>query len=479
MTPIEEVMHTSEKHPLEIRNGGRIDRPEEEEKTLKHRFMAIGAALAVVLGACTSANQSASTAPGASQPVTSQPAGSAPAASAAGETVNLSIESWRNDDLSIWQDQIIPAFEKAHANIKVTFNPTAPADYNGVLNTKLEGGSAGDLITCRPFDASLALFQKGYLASVNDLPGLKNFGDVAKSAWITDDGKDVFCVPMASVIHGFIYNKDVFDKLGITSTPTTLAEFHALLDKIKAAGVTPLDMGTKDMWESATMGFQNIGPDYWQGEDGRKALIAGTAKFTDQPYIDTWKELASWAPYLPKDYAGIAYPDAQQYFESGKAAIYPAGTWDISTFEAAGLKNIGFFGPPAIKAGDQCYISDHTDIALGMNAKTKNPEAAKAFLDWVAGDEFAALYSNALPGFYSLSNSTITLTDPVAQQALDLRKTCKSTIRNSYQILSRGTPNLENELWRVTAAVINGKLTPAAAAKEIQDGLDKWYKPAG
>jgi raffinose/stachyose/melibiose transport system substrate-binding protein len=472
-------MQTSENRPLEIRSGGRIDRQEEEEKTLKHRFMAIGAALAVVLGACTSANQSASTAPVASQPVTSQPAGSEPAASAAGETVNLSIESWRNDDLSIWQDQIIPAFEKTHANIKVTFNPTAPADYNGVLNTKLEGGSAGDLITCRPFDASLALFTKGYLAPLNDLAGLKNFGDVAKSAWITDDGKDVFCVPMASVIHGFIYNKDVFDKLGITSTPTTLAEFHALLDKIKAAGVTPLDMGTKDMWESATMGFQNIGPDYWLGEDGRKALIAGTAKFTDQPYVDTWKELASWAPYLPKNYAGIAYPDAQQYFESGKAAIYPAGTWDISTFEAAGLKNIGFFGPPAIKAGDQCYISDHTDIALGMNAKTKNPEAAKAFLDWVAGDEFAALYSNALPGFYSLSNSTITLDDPVAQQALDLRKTCKSTIRNSYQILSRGEPNLENELWRVTAAVINGKLTPAAAAKEIQDGLDKWYKPAG
>jgi raffinose/stachyose/melibiose transport system substrate-binding protein len=472
-------MQTSENRPLEIRSGGRIDRQEEEEKTLKHRFMAIGAALAVVLGACTSANQSASTAPVASQPVTSQPAGSEPAASAAGETVNLSIESWRNDDLSIWQDQIIPAFEKTHANIKVTFNPTAPADYNGVLNTKLEGGSAGDLITCRPFDASLALFTKGYLAPLNDLAGLKNFGDVAKSAWITDDGKDVFCVPMASVIHGFIYNKDVFDKLGITSTPTTLAEFHALLDKIKAAGVTPLDMGTKDMWESATMGFQNIGPDYWLGEDGRKALIAGTAKFTDQPYVDTWKELASWAPYLPKNYAGIAYPDAQQYFESGKAAIYPAGTWDISTFEAAGLKNIGFFGPPAIKAGDQCYISDHTDIALGMNAKTKNPEAAKAFLDWVAGDEFAALYSNALPGFYDLSNSTITLDDPVAQQALDLRKTCKSTIRNSYQILSRGEPNLENELWRVTAAVINGKLTPAAAAKEIQDGLDKWYKPAG
>ena len=445
---------------------------------MKRRPLALGAVLALALSACTSANPGGSTAPVASQPAASQPAASQPPASAGGETVTLSIESWRNDDLAIWQDKIIPAFEKTNPNIKVTFNPTAPADYNGVLNTKLEGSSAGDLITCRPFDASLGLFQKGYLASLNDLPGLKNFGDVAKSAWITDDSKDVFCVPMASVIHGFIYNKDIFDKLGITSTPTTLAEFHALLDKIKDAGVTPLDMGTKDMWESATMGFQNIGPNYWKGEEGRKALIAGTASFTDQPYIDTWKELASWAPYLPKDYAGIAYPDAQQYFQSGKAAIYPAGTWDISTFEAAGLKNIGFFGPPAVNAGDQCYLSDHTDIALGMNAKTKNPEAAKTFLDWVAGPDFASLYSNALPGFYSLSDSPVTLEDPVAQQALDLRKTCKSTIRNSYQILSRGAPNLENELWRVTAAVINGTLTPEAAAKEIQDGLDKWYKPA-
>ena len=57
------------------------------------------------------------------------------------------------------------------------------------------------------------------------------------------------------------------------------------------------------------------------------------------------------------------------------------------------------------------------------------------------------------------------------------RGQCKSTIRNSYQILSRGEPNLENELWRVSAAVINGTLTPEQAAQEIQAGLDKWYKP--
>lgn len=422
---------------------------------MKRTYLAAGATLAIALAAV------------------------APLATTAADPVQLTIESWRNDDLAIWQDTIIPAFQAAHPEIQLTFTPTAPADYNGVLDTKLQSGTAGDLITCRPFDASLALFTRGNLASLNDLPGLANFGDVAKSAWITDDGSDVFCVPMASVIHGFIYNKDAFAQLGITTLPTTRAEFYALLDQVKTDGTyTPLAMGTKDLWESATMGFQNIGPNYWKGEEGRKALIAGTAKFTDQPYVDTLTELAGWKAYLPENVEGISYPDAQQYFATGQAAVYPAGSWDIAYFEGQGM-NIGFFGPPVGAAGDTCYISDHTDIALGLNAASTHAAEARTFLDWVASTEFATLYSNALPGFYSLSNEPVTITDPVAQEAVDLRKTCQSTIRNSYQILSRGTPNLENELWAVSAAVINGTLTPADGAKRLQDGLDSWYHPAG
>ena len=132
------------------------------------------------------------------------------ATGASAQDVELTIESWRNDDLTLWQDKIIPAFEAANPGIKVTFAPSAPAEYNAVLNSKLDAGSAGDLITCRPFDASLALYDAGHLADLSDLGGMANFSDVAKSAWQTDDGSATFCVPMASVIHGFIYNKDAF-----------------------------------------------------------------------------------------------------------------------------------------------------------------------------------------------------------------------------------------------------------------------------
>lgn len=393
------------------------------------------------------------------------------------EDVTLTIESWRNDDLAIWQEKIIPAFEAKNPGIKIKFTPSAPAEYNAVLNSKLDAGSAGDLITCRPFDVSLGLYDKGHLAAIQDLDGMKNFAPVAKSGWSTDDGSATFCVPMASVIHGFIYNKDAFKEVGV-EVPTTEAEFFAALDKIKADGnYIPLAMGTNDQWEAATMGYNNIGPNYWKGEEGRLALIAGKQKLTDDVWVAPYRQLAKWKNYLGDGFEAQTYPDSQNLFTLGRAAVYPAGSWEISGFNSQAEFKMGAFYPPVQNAGDECYISDHTDIAIGMNAKTKNPEAAKTFLNWVGSAEFASLYANSLPGFFSLSNHEIKMADPLAQEFVSWRGKCKSSIRSTYQILSRGTPNLENETWNASVQVIKGAETPEAAGKRLQDGLASWYKP--
>ena len=393
------------------------------------------------------------------------------------EKVTLTIESWRNDDLALWEDVIFPAFNAHYPDIKMVFAPTAPAEYNGILSTKLEGGVAGDLITARPFDNSLGLYDAGYLADLSDLPGMENFGDAARSAWITDDGSVVFAVPMASVIHGFIYNKDIFAELGL-EVPTTMDEFYAVLDAIKADGTyVPLAMGTIDLWDPATMGFQNIGPNYWKGEAGRKGLIAGTEKFTDPQYVAVFEELAKWAPYLSVGYEAQSYPDSQNLFTLGLAAIYPAGSWEIGVFNPIIDFELGAFKPTVVVAGDTCYISDHTDIALSMNAATPHPEEAKLFLEWMTTAEFADIYTNNVIGFFTLSNHSVDVTDPVAAEFLSWRGVCESTIRNSYQILSRGEPNMENELWAVSANVMNLTMTPEEAAAQIQAGLDAWYTP--
>jgi raffinose/stachyose/melibiose transport system substrate-binding protein len=399
------------------------------------------------------------------------------AGAAQAQDVTLTIESWRNDDLTIWQDTIIPAFEAQNPGIKVVFAPSAPAEYNAVLNSKLDAGSAGDLITCRPFDASLELYSKGKLADLTGLAAMANFSPVAKSAWQTDDASATFCMPMASVIHGFIYNADAFAALGI-EVPTTEAEFFAALDKIKADGTyIPMAMGTNDQWEAATMGYNNIGPNYWKGEEGRLALIKGEQSLTDPQWVAPFTQLAKWKDYLGDGFEAQTYPDSQNLFTLGRAAIYPAGSWEISGFNTQAGFKMGAFPPPVAAAGDTCYISDHTDIALGLNAASPVADQAKVFLEWVGSPEFATLYANALPGFFSLNSTPVEMADPLAKEFVSWRDKCKSTIRSTYQILSRGTPNLENETWNASANVIKGTETPEAAAERLQTGLASWFAP--
>ena len=138
---------------------------------------------------------------------------------------------------------------------------------------------------------------------------------------------------------------------------------------------------------------------------------------------------------------------------------------------------MGAFYPPVQAAGDECYISDHTDIAIGLNAASPNAEAAQTFLNWVGSEEFASLYANALPGFFSLSNHDVAMEDPLAQEFVSWRGECNSTIRSTYQILSRGTPNLENETWNASVNVIKGEESPEDAAARLQEGLASWYEP--
>jgi len=394
------------------------------------------------------------------------------------QKTKLTIESWRNDDLKIWQDTILPAFMKKYPNIEVVFAPSAPTEYNAVLAAKLQAGTAGDLITCRPFDLSLELYKAKHLDSLNDLKGIDNYSEVAKAAWSTDDGKTTFCVPMAAVIHGFLYNKAIFKELGL-SEPKTEAEFLAVLAKIKANGkYIPLVMGTKDQWESATMGYQNIGPTLWNGETGRKGLISGKAAYNKGGFLQAFEALAKWRPYLGNGYQAQAYPDSQNLFANGRGAIYPAGSWDIGTFRQMNPKlELGAFKPYTFGSG-QCVIDDHPDIAMGLNSASKNKEAARTFLSWIASDEFAQLYANALPGFFPLANVKYTVSDPVAQQFLDWRKECQTTFRSSYQILSRNAnPNNENDLWNASAQVLNGTFTPVQAADYVQSRLASWYAP--
>ena len=384
---------------------------------------------------------------------------------------DLVMGSWRTEDIGAW-NRIIGAFHAKRPDINIRFEPTVNTQYLPTLQTQLQAKKGPDVISCFPFDYSLKLYDIGGLADISDLKGYENFPDTALAAWRTDDRKHVYCVPVASVIQGFYYNKNIFEKLSL-KVPTTQSEFFATLDKLKAAGVTPLDLGTKDLWPSVDLAFNSTWPNYCDGENTREALIAGTAKLTDECFMKALTAVARWGAYLPDGSEFISYPDTQQIFPLGNAAIFPGGSWEIPLLDKIADFQIGVFPPvePDGKTSSKCWFVDHVDMGIGMNAYTSHPAEVKAFLEWLMTPEFSQLFIDNQPGFFPLSKFKVSSKNPLAAEFASWREKCGSVIRLPVQFLSRGTPGLEQVLEDNVYQMIRGKETSQEVAEKAQAAI--------
>ena len=398
------------------------------------------------------------------------------AATTAQDPVQLTLGSWRTEDLAMWEDHILPAFEAANPGIEVEFRPTNTNEYNAAIQSQAEGGTGPDLITCRPFDVNRSWIEKGYLENLDGLPALDSFEPGALAAWQGADGS-AYCVPVAAVLAGFFYNKAIFDELGL-AVPTTQEEFLAVLDAVKASGkYTPLALGSAESWQLAYNGLYSIGPAYWLGEEGRLGLIDGTKKLTDPEFVEAIEAFLAWKPYLPQGQQSLEYADMVQLFTLGRAAILPDGSWDINQATSTGL-DVGVFGPPVPEAGDQRYLQEMPDMGIGINAASANKEAAMVFLDWLASPEFLDLYVNKVPGFFAMADLPVTYENELAQAFADLKDGAELTPRLGLDRLSAGTPPLDDEIWRLLQVLFTSdSMTPAEAAAELQAGLESWYEP--
>ncbi|MGL6313286.1 ABC transporter substrate-binding protein [Vibrio sp. WXL103] len=392
----------------------------------------------------------------------------------AASATQLVIDTW-GDEITLWQSTIIPAFEQRHPGIKLVVRQMESWSYIEEQSERLKSNQASDLIMCRPFDSALNWFEQGYLEEITELDGIENFPSFALAAWQTNSGAQTFCLPLGSVIHGFFYNKQIFNELGLKE-PQTEHEFFKLLQRVEEQGrYTPMAFGAKDAWAVSELGWQNIGPNYWHGEDGRVALLEGETRIDSQPFQRAFEHLARWADYMGEGYVERGYEDAWKLFKQGDAAIAPGGSWEIVNLRDE--VELGVFRAPVPDGNQQCYITDHTDKGIAINRSSPNREHAENLLRWMTTKEFASLFAQSEPGFFSLSNHFIELDDPVAQTMASWRIDCDVSIRATTQILSRGTPNFNDHVSEVSHAVLSQQMTPAQATQSLQVGLNQWYPP--
>jgi raffinose/stachyose/melibiose transport system substrate-binding protein len=359
-------------------------------RRIKRRVVAmvVATGVALSLGACSGTSSTTST-------------GASASANASG-TVNW--WGW-TPDAPVAQ-KYIAAFNKVYPNITVKFTNYQNADYAPSMSTAFQTGSGPDV-----FDVSAG----------GNVGGKQLWGQYAMdmapvaqqimgAGWkdqfatgyvddLTDSGK-VVALPLGGVAADFFWiNKDLFDKVGVSTSIKTYSDLKAACDKFRAAKLQCFTMGTNstDTFSTELLRsiMSSIDPTYYM-----KALH-GEVSWDDPVFtqaIDMMRQMQTDG-IISQDATSIKqYPDSNNNFMGEKAAIVQMGTWYAqyaakasmtASMQGAGVSNpVPFTMLPIVspdfagKGNIPGYVGE-ADYGLAINAKTTNVEAAKTFVTWL------------------------------------------------------------------------------------------------
>src|SRR5215831_9345770 len=209
--------------------------------------VAIAAATVTAAAACSSGGSSSSSS--SSTPVTSTSASTSTSSSGAKVTLTW----WNNANtqplLGVFQN-IIKGFEATHPNITITNVPMQNEQFKTKITPALRGNSPPDIFQQWGSGQQATQIQSGKLADISgDVSSWIGSLGTPATAWQTD-GK-WYGVPYDLHVVGFWYRKDLFQKAGITSPPTTIPQLESDDAQLRAHGITPITVGSKDGWPDA------------------------------------------------------------------------------------------------------------------------------------------------------------------------------------------------------------------------------------
>ncbi|WP_374019685.1 extracellular solute-binding protein [Paenibacillus thiaminolyticus] len=288
-------------------------------------------------------------------------------------------------------DEIIKKFESANTNIKIDIQTMNADQLKTTLRARAASDEMPDLVTwMKEIDPEYLLDLKGdsYLTNLN------TESIEAANAIYKDQ---IYAMPIDNGYIGFYYNKKVLADNNL-EVPKTLTEMKQVVEALKAKGIPAFATGSKDLSVaymplialfSETVFGRN--PNWSAERDAGNVKIA-----TDE----SWK----LAFDLHKDYVygysdvnrsfNISYDDANAMLAQGKAAFYGNGSWALEPIRQVGPDaDIGLMAFPISDNPEESKLLVFPDTSLSIMEKSKNVDAAKKFLEFVASQEAGQIWS--------------------------------------------------------------------------------------
>ncbi|MDR1174237.1 MAG: extracellular solute-binding protein [Treponema sp.] len=186
-----------------------------------------------------------------------------------------------------------------------------------------------------------------------------------------------------------MYNKDLFQRAGITAVPKTWNEMLDACAKLKAIGVAGITVD--DAYMACLFGYTI---DRLVGMDATLAMVKNN-DFSGPQTLEfgrIWENMAKNG-YISARAASNIYPAGQvEEIAPGRVAMYLNGTWLPNEIKGnAPNMNWGSFAWPAIGPnGDGTGANNFGSQSFGVNKNTKHPEEAFRFIVWLTTGEWDA-----------------------------------------------------------------------------------------
>lgn len=206
------------------------------------------------------------------------------------------------------------------------------------------------------------------------------------------------------------YNKQIFTDNNLTP-PTTWEEFYVVGDALKAKGIVPLVIGTKEGWEAGHT-FETILISEL-GAAGYRGLWTGQTQWTDPKVtqaLETYKKVMT---YANTDYAALTWSDAAQYLVDGKGAMHIMGDWTDGWFTSKGYTGYGWAPVPGTQ-GVFDALSDSFAAAKGA----PNQANLMAWLELAASKEGQEAFNPKKGSICARTDCDPALFNPYLQSAM-------------------------------------------------------------
>jgi multiple sugar transport system substrate-binding protein len=363
---------------------------------------ALGALSASLLAACQSSSTSSppATAKPAAAPTSAAAAAAAtaaPAAAAAPATAQSGNSQSATITWSFWgdpnelppNDEVIKAFNARYPNIQIKTFHEPWASYFDKVQTMFAGDTAPDVL----FLTNIASYaSKGVLAPVNDLAkqtgyDVTDFTDAELKLFQHQD--KLYGFPRDNDTKVLFYNKDAFDEATI-AYPDDKWDWAALRD---AANKLTKRQGDRVLRYGAAIESGEWPSFVWQnGVEVYDDVFKPTKSLLDQPdqttAITFLADLMNTDKVIPSATALTQAGGVTNLFTSGLAAMVISNAPRLLSFAQAPFKwNIAVLPKqkrPANYVGGAGYV---------MSAKTRAPEAAWTFMQFVNGPEAQKIFS--------------------------------------------------------------------------------------